>query len=105
MKGGNYYEKHNIRNQSIKLDSKKDKRSWFAGYSLAKAENEIYNEYINENITKNEHDIISTFLRNITINYREERRESIYTNEWRKKTHICNVSKERFWDIKRRIKT
>ena len=88
-----------VSNQTVKKiylalkDSKKNKDSWFAGHSVAIAENEIYNEYRNENITNYEYDIISKFLRNITINYREKYRESIYTNEWRKKTHIANVPK------------
>ena len=68
-------------------DTKKNEDSWFAGYSTARAEVEISNEYRNGNISLAEYEIISAFLRNITVNYRSPIRESIYTNEWRKKKH------------------
>lgn len=68
-------------------DTKKNEDSWFAGYSTARAEVEISNEYRNGNISLSEYEIISAFLRNITVNYRSQIRESIYTNEWRKKKH------------------
>ena len=76
--------------------TKIDRNSWLAGYSTAKAENEIIMEYKNGKITEEEWNILDKFLRNITLKYKEERRESLYTNEWRKKTHICNVPKEAF---------
>lgn len=69
-------------------DTKKNKDSWFAGYSTARAEMEISNEYRNGTITDAEYEIISSFLRNITVNYRSPIRESIYTHEYRKKNHI-----------------
>ena len=69
-------------------DTKKDKDSWFAGYSTARAEMEISNEYRNGNITAAEFEIISAFVRNITIRYSSKNRESIYTHEYRHKTHL-----------------
>lgn len=68
-------------------DTKKDNDSWFAGYSTARAEVEISNEYRNGNISLAEYEIISAFVRNITVNYRSQIRESIYTQEFRKKKH------------------
>lgn len=66
-------------------DTKRKQDSWFAGYSTARAEMEISNEYRNGNITAAENEIISAFLRNITINYKSPVRESIYTHELRHK--------------------